>query len=771
MAKREKNQKKEIELLAPAGSYETFEAVIRAGADAVYLGGAQFGARAFAGNLGEEELLSAIDYAHVHGRQVYLTVNTLLKEDEFQGQLYEYLLPYYRQGLDAVILQDLGAFSLIKREFPELEIHTSTQMTVAGSMGAAYMKKLGASRIVTAREMSLEEIREIHEHVDIEIESFVHGALCYCYSGQCLLSSMLGGRSGNRGRCAQPCRLPYEVFDKNRNSVQVKGNFVLSPKDLCTIDGIPALAENGIYSLKIEGRMKQAEYAAGVVSIYRGYIDGYLADLNQARRSGMCEAEARALAKERYRVSREDMQKLLDMGNRSGFTDGYYERHNGAEMITFGKANHARTNESLQREIREKYVHPAGQESQIKEKINGILKLKKDFPATIELSCGKYHILESGETVQPALKQPLSLEKVEGNIRKTGNTPFVFEELIIDMDTDIFMPVQALNQLRRTALASLFERMTEGHRRARQNGKKTREGVQGYPGATKHQPKVVLDGGALLIVSIEERAQLAEVLHAEYVDAVYLDSSCYERDTLPQCLRDDVAAVRRSRKDVFFILPAVFRKQTVDFYRGIQAELLAAGLDGVVAKSLDAVAFAREYLDGELDIVLDHSLYTWNREAMALLLELHPLRDTVPLELNRREIGGRYNCSSEMLIYGRLPLMTSAQCVHANTGSCDRRKTVLYLKDRYGKYFPVKNHCCECYNTIYNTTPLMLFGYGEELRGMGMAGYRIAFTLEDKMEVRRILQICKDTFLTGERKIRDLFAEDYTNGHYKRGVE
>ena len=290
-------QKRELELLAPAGSYETFEAVIRAGADAVYLGGSHFGARAYANNFNEEELLRAIDYAHIHGRQVYLTVNTLFKEEELEQGLYEYLLPYYEQGLDAVIVQDMGAFARIRSMFPGMDIHTSTQMTVTGAAGAAYMKQLGASRVVMAREMSFAEIREIHDKVGIEIESFVHGALCYCYSGQCLLSSMLGGRSGNRGRCAQPCRLPYEVYKKDQKSRIACCNYVLSPKDLCTIDAIPALAESGIFSFKIEGRMKQAEYAAGVVSVYRQYMDRYLDRLNEERAGGCSEDEARRRAK------------------------------------------------------------------------------------------------------------------------------------------------------------------------------------------------------------------------------------------------------------------------------------------------------------------------------------------------------------------------------------------------------------------------------------------------------------------------------------------
>lgn len=775
----EQNKKNEIELLAPAGSYETFQAVLRAGADAVYLGGSQFGARAYANNFGEEELLKAIDYAHIHGRQVYLTVNTLLKEEELEGQLYRYLLPYYEQGLDAVIVQDMGALSLIRREFPGMDIHTSTQMTVAGCDGALYMKELGASRVVTAREMSFSEICKIHEQVDIEIESFVHGALCYCYSGQCLLSSMLGGRSGNRGRCAQPCRLPYEVYDREYHKISAKGNYVLSPKDLCTISYIPALAESGVYSFKIEGRMKQAEYAAGVVSVYREYTDRYLSDLDYARKCGKSETEARAFARERFLVADLDRKKLFDMGNRSGFTDGYYTRQNGREMITFGKPNHAKTNEELQNEIRKTYVVPMSAEFEIKEKINGILKLKKDSPATIEVTFQGYTVRQEGDVVQPAIKQPLSREKVETNMQKTGNTPFVFSELAIEMEEDIFLPVQALNQLRRAALEGLEQFLVKKYRRLKnQTDKqsKERQHTQGLAPRTDTGSAEQISGRKTknsmnFAVSIEDRQQMGEVLSRAFVDDIYFDSSCYNRGELFLRLKEDVGAAHRAKKKAYFILPAIFRSKTSEFYRGHLAEILNLGLDGVVVKSFDAAAFAQRYLTNQMALILDHSLYTWNREAKELLWTLMPLRDTVPLELNRREIAGRDNHDSEMLIYGYLPLMVSAQCVHANTGKCDTNKNITYLKDRYGKYFPVKNNCSECYNMIYNTAPLMLFGAHRELKAMGMTGWRISFTIEDKEQVCQILDICEETFLSGERDVKEVFHGAYTNGHYKRGVE
>lgn len=755
----EQIEKKEIEILAPAGSFETFQAVIRAGADAVYLGGNRFGARAYANNFDEEELLRAIDYAHIHGRQVYLTVNTLFKEEELNDGLCIYLRPYYEQGLDAVIVQDMGALAVIHREFPDMDIHTSTQMTVTGAYGASYMKELGASRVVTAREMSLAEIRRIYEEAGVEIETFVHGALCYCYSGQCLLSSMLGGRSGNRGRCAQPCRLPYEVFDDKKKRIKTSGDFVLSPKDLCGIESIPALSESGVYSFKIEGRMKQAEYAAGVVSVYREYADRYLHELNEARGCGMPETEARATARARYRVDKSDRTKLLDMGNRSGFTDGYYYKNNGRDMITFGKPNHAKTNESLQEEIRERYVYAKLENFEIKEKINGILRLKKESSATIELSMGEVSVLVSGDVVQSARNQPLSIEKVETSMRKTGNTPFIFEKLTIDMDDDIFMPVQAVNQLRREALEQLESALLADKRRTYNNTL-----AQEYERRTD-------SGEEVYIVSVENRRQAETVLRSAFVHAVYYDSSCYDRPCLLTQLKEDVEATHKAQKKAYFILPTIFRGRTSDFYEKHLETFLTLHLDGVVVKNYDAAAFAKKHLASCMEIVLDHSIYIWNSEAKGLLGQLNPVRDTIPLELNRREIADRDNTASEMVIYGYLPLMTSAQCVHANCAACDKDRVVTYLKDRYGKYFPVKNHCNECYNTIYNTTPLVLFGTHDELQRMGIKTYRLSFTIEEEKQVSDVLHACEEAFVTGKREFREMLDCEYTNGHYKRGVE
>ena len=262
-----------VELLAPAGSYEAFEAALGAGADAVYLGGPDFGARAYAKNFTQEEVIRAIRTAHLHGRKLYLTVNTLLKNRELQEKLYASLKPAYEEGLDAVIVQDMGVLRFIRRVFPDLPIHASTQMAVTGPEGMKFLESLGVTRVVPARELSLEELNIMHSESSIEIETFIHGALCYSISGQCLMSSILGGRSGNRGRCAQPCRLPYQIKEKQSRFSGDRELCPLSLKDICTLDILPEILDAGVISLKIEGRMKQPEYTAAVTGIYRKYLD------------------------------------------------------------------------------------------------------------------------------------------------------------------------------------------------------------------------------------------------------------------------------------------------------------------------------------------------------------------------------------------------------------------------------------------------------------------------------------------------------------------
>lgn len=749
---------KELELLAPAGSLKTLKAVIHAGADAVYLGGSMFGARAYANNFNEEELLEAIRFGHIHGRKIILAVNTLLKEYEL-GQLYDYLHPYYEAGLDAVIVQDMGVMEFIKTHFPNLPIHTSTQMTITNVEGARLLKEQGVERVVTAREMSLEEIQRIHDEVGVELESFIHGALCYCYSGQCLFSSIIGGRSGNRGRCAQPCRLSYEVLQGEKSLTGHHATPILSLKDMCTLPFLYELADHGVYSFKIEGRMKTPEYAAGVVSIYRKYMDSYLDG-------------------SRIPVEKKDIRALLELGNRGGFTNGYYYHHNDSDMLSGESASHNKSEGVLQDNIRREYV-----DTELKEKIKGKLILNKECPAKIEVQYGKIKVSYQGDMVLVAQNRPLTKEVVTEKITKTGNTPFVFENLEVTMDDDIFMPVNQLNQLRRGALEALEEALLKPYERTlpelvetssaetdrQTTGNAIKEKQISGQSLSQTSGQQSADSSTEVRVLIEDAEQLPAVLKADFVDTVYLDCMLYTRENLICKLSEDIDRVHASGKKAFYVFPFIFRQQTSLFYEKIMPELKKLPLDGIMVRSLDEIAFVKEWGNGNWQMVSDSNLYTYSNEAAEYFYRLGMIQDTIPVELNRKEILRRENSRSEMIIYGRLPLMITAQCIHKNTLGCMHQPKVLNLKDRYSVHFPVKNFCSECYNAIYNSLPVCLFKEDVTVKKIAPAAVRLSFTTETEEETEQILTIYGDIYKNGG--ILGQMPMECTNGHFKRGVE
>lgn len=749
---------KELELLAPAGSLKTLKAVIHAGADAVYLGGSMFGARAYANNFNEEELLEAIRFGHIHGRKIILAVNTLLKEYEL-GQLYDYLHPYYEAGLDAVIVQDMGVMEFIKTHFLNLPIHTSTQMTITNVDGARLLKEQGVERVVTAREMSLEEIQRIHDEVGVELESFIHGALCYCYSGQCLFSSIIGGRSGNRGRCAQPCRLSYEVLQGEKSLTGHHATPILSLKDMCTLPFLYELADHGVYSFKIEGRMKTPEYAAGVVSIYRKYMDSYLDG-------------------SRIPVEKKDIRALLELGNRGGFTNGYYYHHNDSDMLSGESASHNKSEGVLQDNIRREYV-----DTELKEKIKGKLILNKECPAKIEVQYGKIKVSYQGDMVLVAQNRPLTKEVVTEKVTKTGNTPFVFEKLEVTMDDDIFMPVNQLNQLRRGALEALEEALLKPYERtlpelvetssAETDRQTTGNAIneKQISGQSLSQTSGQQSAGLSteVRVLIEDAEQLLAVLKADFVDTVYLDCMLYTRENLIRKLSEDIDRVHASGKKAFYVFPFIFRQQTSLFYEKIMPELKKLPLDGIMVRSLDEIAFIKEWGNENWQMVSDSNLYTYSNEASEYFYRLGMMQDTIPVELNRKEILRRENSRSEMIIYGRLPLMITAQCIHKNTLGCMHQPKVLNLKDRYSVHFPVKNFCSECYNVIYNSLPVCLFKEDVTVKKIAPAAVRLSFTTETEEEAEQILTIYGDVYKNGG--ILGQLPMECTNGHFKRGVE
>ena len=699
---------RDFELLAPAGNINIFKAVIEAGADAVYVGGSMFGARAYANNFNEEELLYAIDYAHLKGVKVYLTVNTLLKNDEIE-KLYDYLLPFYERGLDAVLVQDLGALKLIHDRFPDLAIHTSTQMTVTGIDGVRFLKQFGVQRVVMAREVSLAEMKEIHEKCGMEIEAFVHGALCYSYSGQCLFSSMLGGRSGNRGRCAQPCRLPYCVGNK-------KDTYILSLKDMCGIKDLQKLKESGVYSLKIEGRMKQAGYASGVVAYYRRYIDSM------------------------KEVSDKDYKNIAGLGNRCGFTDKYYFEHNGTDMVTFEKPN---------------FVSDASDELPqfSKIKIQGKLTLKEAEPGALTVSCGGYRFTSYMDPVSHALKAPAERKSVEERISKTGDTPFEFENIDITMDNDIFVPNGALNKLRREAIEGLQNEILMQYKR-------TASASCGWK--SKKTSEIKPSGDPKVIASVRDGKQLYRLLEYDNISEIYIDSSKYGRRDFVKEFNDDVFCVNKAEKKVYLALPVIFRKSTRDYFETISDQLKKIDFEGFIVRNYEEFFWVKTRFAGK-KIVTDHNMYTYNDMAKSMFFDNGADADTMPLELNQKEINRRNNKGSQMIIYGYYPLMVSAQCVHKNSYKCDRTPQITYLKDRYNKIFPVWNNCSECYNIIYNSCPTVLFNNMQKIKNAGIDALRLDFTFEKPEEIDTVMAAFESNSADG--------IKEYTNGHFKRGVE
>ena len=705
---------KDFELLAPAGNLEILKGVIESGADAVYVGGSMFGARAYANNFTEEELLEAIDFAHLRGVKVYLTVNTLIKNSEF-SKLYDYLLPYYKRGLDAVIVQDLGVVKAIHEYFPSMEIHTSTQMTVTGADGVRFLSQFGVTRVVMAREVSLAEMKRIHEETGMELEAFVHGALCYSYSGQCLFSSILGGRSGNRGRCAQPCRLPYTVEGK-------KDEYILSLKDMCGIKALDKLHDAGVYSLKIEGRMKQLEYACGVVKYYRSYIDS------------------------KKPVSDADYDRIKALGNRCGFTDRYYFDHNGSDMVTYVKPN---------------FVSNAAEPSPEKRKlsIEGELVLREGEPGSLTVKRGDVTYKASIEPVSAALRAPLDKKAAIDRINKTGDTDFEFSHIKAQIGENVFVPNGALNKLRRDAISGLCDKLLKKYYRndARYADMSSMCELPEHvvKSDAAHEDGAVNAKDYTAICSCMTRAQLDTLISYDCFDVFYLDFDMYDRNTLIQQFADDVKCLTKRNKKVYLMMPTIFRADSSDYFVSIAKELDKVSFEGFVVKNYEELYLTENLFTGK-KVILDHNMYTFNDVSKSAFFEHGVSGDTVPLELNSREIMHRNNIGSQMIVYGYYPLMTTANCVHKNTKGCDKKQKLIYLKDRYNKSFAVCNNCKECYNTIYNSLPTMLTKNIGKLKEAGIRSFRYSFTIETPKQIKAVMD--------------DKVAE-YTNGHYKRGVE
>ena len=624
-----RKKRREVEILAPAGTYEAFEAAIRSGADAVYAGGNLFGARAYAGNFDEETMIRAIREAHLYGRKLYLTVNTLIKEREMKERLYSFLKPFYENGLDAVLVQDLGALAFIREQFPDLAIHASTQMSVAGALGAGFLKQYGVERVVPARELSLAEIRKMKEETGLEIECFVQGALCYSYSGQCLFSSMLGGRSGNRGQCAQPCRLKYQAEG------QKKPSCILSLKDIMALEDLPDLIEAGVDSFKIEGRMKTPEYVSETVRVYRKYTDLYL----KKGRAG-------------YQVSEEDKQRLMDLYNRGGSCRGYYHVQNGPEMLTPDRSNHAgihsacverqkgrsllakalvplqkgdvleispkenvtlgqdvkkggqfqllvakgttvrpRTilarvrNERLIQEIQERI-----RTAEVRRPVQAKAMFCMDEPSKLILKSGSFSVRVEGSSPQAAKKQAVDRARVERQLRKMGNTPFQIESLEMEMEDGIFIPMQVVNELRRTAAERLEEEILKQYKRScKRVPMVEQEEIQGESLISREGQKNVLS------VLVETKNQLRVAARSEDVRRIYVESHLAAAMCSNQEEREEIQRLYEESKIPWYIvLPHIFRERAKRLLDSRWKAICEVPWKGALVRNVESLAYLQK---------------------------------------------------------------------------------------------------------------------------------------------------------------------------------
>jgi putative protease len=777
---------KKVELLAPCGSLDSLHAAVQNGADAVYLGGSRFSARAYASNFDDENMIYAVNYCHAYGVKIYITVNTLIKDSEMKDVL-SYIKFLYEIGVDALIVQDAGLVYLIRQNFPDFELHASTQMTIHNGDGAKFFKNLGFSRIVLSRELSLNEIQYISKDLNIETEIFVHGALCICYSGQCLMSSLIGGRSGNRGRCAQPCRLSYDLIDE-MGKTRFKG-YALSPKDICTLQDVPNIINSKASSLKIEGRMKRPEYVAGVVSIYRKAIDY-------------------AYEKKEFDYEKET-KKLLQLFNREGFSKAYMYGNAGKDMMAYkfpknmgiylgevGKDLSIKLNEDIKlndgirvgeggftvskiikdslevtnakaedvvklmpseysyndklyktsdvellESLGQSYSNMYGRKMDIDIKCS--FKLGEPF----ELSCiykgNEFKV--KGEIIQKAIKKPLEAEKISENLVKTGNTPFNIANIEFISFEQGFLPISAINNIRRELINSILQWIHE-------NNKRTTSKALDF-NRTKKQDITM----EKLIVSVynNEQLQTCKELGVKAVIVNFFNRKC------------DISIDRINSMDLYLKIPNIIKDEFDFICRFIDENI--SNIRGIVTANAGIIS----KFEDKTDIIGDYKLNIFNKYSLDFYNYI--LKGTfLSVEINRREIieivkNSPLPCG--VIIYGKLETMVSEYCPigsilggknseHNCKKECIRGE--YKLKDRKGEEFLVRTDNY-CRSHIYNSMPINLLDNIKDLSSIGNIAFRMDFVDEDKEEVKDIL----NSYKAG----KNLSDEKFTRGHYKRGVE
>ncbi|WP_040211965.1 U32 family peptidase [Clostridium polynesiense] len=783
--------KDKIELLAPAGNMECFMAAVNAGADAVYIGGDKFSARAYAGNFDMNNIKKALEYAHIRGKKVYITLNTLIKENEMK-EAEEYIEKLYAMGADALIIQDTGLAYYISNAYPDLEIHASTQMTVHNAEAAEYLVNKGFKRIVLSRELSLKEIKHISLDLNIETEIFVHGALCVSYSGQCLMSSLIGGRSGNRGRCAQACRMPYSIINKETD--EYKSGYLLSPKDMCTIDIVEDIIKSGTASLKIEGRMKRAEYVAGVVKNYREAIDSYY---------GLKENSDVEGAK----------TELMQLFNREGFNKSYLYGNPGIELmavnnpkntgIVLGRVNkdlsvtlendialkdgvtngdtgftvtkiieYDSTLEEAFKGSRVKLFPPNYKKGDVlyktsseklnnkyktytyadnfkKEKINinFIFSIDKPFTLSAEYKGKNYEV--SGDMVQKAINKPTELNRIYDNLSKSGDSPFQVSKVSAQDYEEGFLPVSSINKSRRELLEKIEEDMLKSFER---------KGVKQHIKAKEYKR---FEGNPDFLAVINTKEQLKAFLHSSIEAAAV--NLFWRRNGIRE---EDLISI--SEKDVYLKIPNIIRQEYKSLIKIIERNL--NNIKGIVTSNLGII----NRFKGRTAIIGDYKSNIFNSYSTDFYNE--ELKSaSISVELNKKEIQEIVHKSSiplQALIYGKIEMMVMEYCpigsVMGNKSTdrnCGREceKGNYVLKDRLNKEFPVYTDLF-CRSILLNTIPLNLIDRQKELKEIGIKSFRVDFTDENYEETYKILEMLKE-------KASILIKDEATRGHYKRGVE
>ncbi|WP_139904358.1 U32 family peptidase [Clostridium thermarum] len=784
-----------LELLAPAGDTESLYAAVNNGADAVYMGGSKFSARAYATNFTLDKIKEAVDYCHGYGIKIYITINTLIKQREL-AEVMDYAKDLYSIGVDGIIVQDLGLAKMLINTFKGMEVHASTQMSVHNKSTSRMLKDLGFHRIVLARELYTEEIREISDIIETEV--FIHGALCVCYSGQCLMSSMIGGRSGNRGRCAQPCRLPYEILDKN--SGKVKQGYLLSPKDICTVSDINRIIEAGVTSFKIEGRMKKPEYVAGVVETYRKVIDEYI------QGSGI-------------KNRKDEELKLLQLFNREGFSKGYFFGNHGREMMSYNfpkntgivlgkaidnktielyldisigdgirvgedgaevskillnnkevsmaskgqkvtiiptiykrgdtiyKTNDVRLNQELKKTFSDKYIK--------KLKVSIEVEFSPGEPLRLKAENKGREYIAVGPIVDRAVNKPLTAEFIEGKVRKTGNTPFEIEEVSFTKFQEGYISVAAINEVRRRLLAEII--------------------------TGKHEDSRAIDEFKGYEVNTNRKNIKCKSSAEEVSEKLFLVSSDEQLRAIGELGLDTVAIDVYSRyidrrkifsyniPNVFLKLPNIVRGEESAVVKYVEDNL--KNMKGIITSNLGLL----NYFKDKTLCLGDYKLNILNSEALHFI---NDYCDLAPLsvELNRSEIKETIkalpkNYPVQIIAYGKIELMVSEYCAVGSVlgGKSRESKCTIHcqegtyaLKDRKGMEFVIRNDMF-CRSHIYNSVPLDLTPHMADLKSMGVSHFRFDFTNESYEEV---LEIARSII-----KGNPLSLSDFTRGHYKRGVE